>query len=379
MAGLYIHIPYCRQACHYCDFHFSTSQQTRNALIKAICKEIEIRAYYLDAIVLDSIYFGGGTPSLLQDEEIDQIFSVIYKHYSTIQDVEITVEANPDDIDKNKLAFFVSSGINRLSLGVQSFYDDDLKLLNRSHHASTSKKAINIIRDSDINTFSIDLIYGIPGMDQTKWKNNLSLATDLSIPHLSCYCLSVEEKTALNHFIQKGIIPGLDEDLAADQFSLTMKYLSRENYIQYEISNYCKSGNVSKHNSNYWNHQPYIGIGPSAHSFNGSERSWNVSNNYKYINSIMQNQLPATSESLTTTNFFNEYILTGLRTIQGCDTAYIQDKFGDRYTNHFITSIQSIPDEWINNDKNCFQLTDRGKLFADKIAETLFFISPENS
>lgn len=326
MAGIYIHIPFCKQKCSYCDFHFSTNLQHKSNLIQAINKELEIRKDEIST-PLETIYFGGGTPSILSEIELESIFETIYKNYSTKNLKEITLEANPDDLNKEKLNFLKSTPINRFSIGVQSFFEEDLKLMNRAHNAQEAETSIKLAQDFGFENITIDLIYGSTTTTNEMWKQNLQKAIELNVPHISSYALTVEEKTILDHQIKKGITKPVDEDHQNEQFQLLVDTLTSNDFIQYEISNFGKEDYFSLHNSNYWKGIHYLGIGPSAHSYNGKTRAWNIANNSKYIQTINENKLPQEIEVLNEVEQFNEMIMIGLRTIYGIDLNRINSEF----------------------------------------------------
>ena len=390
MAGIYIHIPFCKQACHYCDFHFSTSLKNKEALLYALNKEIELQKEYLNTsnskqnysnkIEINTIYLGGGTPSLLSEKELMNIFDALHQHYTINPNAEITLEANPDDLSIQKLKGFKNTPINRLSIGIQSFFDDDLKLMNRAHN---SKEALRVVKDSQDRGFeniTIDLIYGIPTLSDNNWKYNLQTAFDLEVKHISAYCLTVEPKTALAHLVKEGKIDNVDEQKSAKQFEMMLDEMRKNNFEQYEISNFCKDQFYSKHNSNYWLKQPYLGLGPSAHSFNGTSRQWNVSNNGLYIQSFAPQSPEGGArfevETLNTSQQYNEYILTTLRTICGSNLTSIETEFGSEYLSYCLKEAEKyILSEDIKKENNKLFLTDKGKLIADKIASDLFVVN----
>ncbi|RMA66404.1 radical SAM family heme chaperone HemW [Ulvibacter antarcticus] len=373
MSGIYIHIPFCKQACHYCDFHFSTSLKKKGSLVEALCVELELRKAELQEEV-ETIYFGGGTPSLLASEELAAIFETIYKHYKVSKNPEITLEANPDDLSEEKLKTFKSAGINRLSIGVQSFFEEDLQLMNRAHNEKEAFASIEMAQ-LFFENISIDLIYGIPGMTNERWLKNLEIAISLNVPHLSCYALTVEPKTALETFIKKGIVPEVEDGVAADHHKLLIAETSKAGYDNYEFSNFGKDGFYSKNNTAYWQGKPYLGIGPSAHGYNGKERSWNVSNNTIYIKKIREGELPLTKELLSINDRFNEYVMTGLRTKWGISMKRVETEFGSEYRKH----IDNQSKNHINNgilkfDGDILKITAKGKFLSDGVASDLFFI-----
>lgn len=373
MAGIYIHIPFCKQKCHYCNFHFSTSLQTKNAVLDAILQEIEMQKHYLEQEPLDSIYFGGGTPSILSRDEINAILKKVDKFFTINSRAEITLEANPDDLSLEKLKHFKNeTSINRLSIGLQSFFDEDLKFMNRAHNCAEGKAAIDNALELGFN-LSVDLIYGTPTLSDEQWLQNIKELTDRKIPHISCYALTVEEGTALSSHIKKGKTPPLDEDKAANQFNLLIQAAKTKDYLHYEISNFCLPGNFAVHNSNYWKGKKYLGIGPSAHSFNGKSRQWNISNNISYFKSIEKGEFPSEVEELTKEQQYNEYLLTGLRTIWGVDLLFISANFGEDILNYFENQTQvHIKKGHLLIAENKAQLTDSGKLLADNIIADLF-------
>lgn len=373
MAGVYIHIPFCKKACHYCDFHFSTSLQNKEILVNALCREIEIRWDYLKDKKLSTIYFGGGTPSLLNSSELNKIIHIIKKHFDIDPDAEITLEANPDDLTLENIQDLKQAGINRLSIGIQSFFDEDLERMNRSHTAAQAIKAVENAKSNGINNLSIDLIYGLPNLTKEKWMYNLEQAFKLEVIHLSAYCLTIEEKTAFHHFLRKGKIMLPKEPETIEQFELLMSEANRHGFIHYEISNFCKEGMQSKHNSSYWKEEHYLGVGPSAHSYNGKSRQFNVANNSIYTKGINSGTPDVEIEILTEENKFNEYIMTQLRTIWGVSPSVISNVFGQKALNKFLLDIEPyITSGHIQWKQDSLILTNKGKLLADKIASDLF-------
>ncbi|MBK9734028.1 MAG: radical SAM family heme chaperone HemW [Saprospiraceae bacterium] len=374
MSGIYIHIPFCKQACHYCNFHFSTSLKLKDALIDAICTEIRLRKDYLKNNKISTIYFGGGTPSLLTDKDFDKIFTTLLKYYEWKDNAEITLEANPDDITKDSITIFQKWGINRLSIGVQSFYDEDLTFMNRAHNAKEALRCIGYCQDAGLENLSIDLIYGSNTTTDEMWLHNIEQTIDMKIPHVSAYCLTVEEKTALFHMIKTNKIDLPNIDKANDQFSSLMDILENHGYDHYEISNFSLPEQYAVHNTNYWKGVEYIGIGPSAHSYDVVSRSWNVANNKKYIDQLALEDLPLDTEYLNNDTRYNEYLMTGLRTMWGIDLSVIQ-AMGEKVTNIFLSSIkEAINDGMIKQNGNNFTLTKNGKYYADRIAMNLFSV-----
>ena len=373
MSGIYIHIPFCKQACYYCDFHFSTSLKRKDEMVKAIVKELILRKNELRQRV-ETIYFGGGTPSLLSIDELQLMIDTIYKNYQVIDTPEIAIEANPDDIDRLKIKQLANSQVNRLSIGIQSFFDEDLQFMNRAHSAKEAKESLSLATQY-FDNITIDLIYGVPNMSHQKWHQILNLAFDSGVSHISSYALTVEDKTALSNFIMKGKYPPLDENLAQGHFRILIEETAKHDYIQYEISNFGKKGYFSKHNTSYWLGKNYIGIGPSAHSFNGITRSWNISNNAKYIKSILDGVLPNEIEILSKKNRFNETLMTGLRTIWGVSLDRIDRDFGLDYKNMLVKNTKKHSDNnTLKIENNTLFITDKGKFLADGIVADLFII-----
>lgn len=372
MAGIYIHIPFCKQACHYCNFHFSTSLRFKNELVAALLKELEYNSTYTGQEKIETIYFGGGTPSLLSAEELTSLLSKIYTFFTVCNNPEITLETNPDDISDQKLNEWKGAGINRLSIGIQSFFDDDLQWMNRAHTAKQAADNLQLSR-KHFDNITIDLIYGTPSLTDEKWKQNVERAISLNIPHLSCYALTVEPKTPLDKMIRAHKTAEVDPDKQSAQFLLLMQWLDAAGYEHYEISNFSKPGWQSKHNSAYWQGKKYIGIGPSAHSFNGTTRQWNISNNQQYITSINNNEIPFEKEELTQVQQLNEYIMVSLRTMQGINLELLHSKFSIEETIFLNKGKKFIKSGLIKHEKKSLILTMEGKLLADGIAADLFF------
>lgn len=371
MAGIYIHIPFCKQACYYCNFHFSTSLHFKNELIAAIVKEIEIQKNYLSNDPIATIYFGGGTPSLLSEMETQSILETIHKYFNVIADAEISFEVNPDDISATKLKEWENLGINRLSIGVQSFFEEDLQWMNRAH---SSKQAIDNLKLAThfFENITADLIYGTPQLTNEKWKYNVFKMIELKIPHLSCYALTVEPKTNLFKKIREKQFENIDTDKQAEQFLQLMNWMEISGFEHYEISNFAKPGFHSKHNSSYWQQEKYLGIGPSAHSYNGSSRQWNVANNNQYRTAIEKGNLDFQIEELTKIQKINEYIMTSLRTKEGMNLqkleATIKKQLEENAEKYIYTGKIKLENEKLI-------LTNEGKLFADGIAADLFLVA----
>ncbi len=375
MAGLYIHIPFCKQACYYCDFHFSTNQSQRTELIELIAREIALQRAYLNGEPLETIYWGGGTPSMLTAFELDLLVDAIHKNLSIVTHPEVTLEANPDDLSPEKLAQLKAVGINRLSIGIQSFDDNILKFLNRAHRASEAVQCIHQARKAGFDNISMDLIYSIPGQDDALLNKNLATALTLNPEHISAYSLTVEEKTVFGRWASQGKLTAMAEDRSAQQFLLVMDTLAMHGYDHYEISNYCRPGFESKHNTSYWQQKPYLGVGPSAHSFDSVSRQWNVSNNYHYARALRENWLPLDREVLTPVNKVNEYILTSLRTQPGCNLQYLKTTMEYDLLEQNRAYIEKLIDsKHMELKDNALVLTRSGKLLADQISSDLFMI-----
>lgn len=370
--GIYIHIPFCKQACHYCDFHFSTSLKKRDEMVDALAKEIELRKDEFKDKTVKTIYFGGGTPSLLTTKELQFLIDSVYENYKVSEHPEITLEANPDDLSARRIQELATSPINRLSIGIQSFFEDDLKLMNRAHNSDEAKSCLEEATKY-FDNISIDLIYGVQGASNEKWIQNIEMALSYTIPHISSYALTVEPKTALASFIEKGIIDAVNDEQAHEQFHILKKRLEASGFTHYELSSFGKEGYFSKNNSAYWQGKSYLGIGPSAHSFNGTQRSWNVKNNSKYIKSVQQNELPSEVETLTKNDQYNEYVMTGLRTIWGVSFAKVETDFGTVSKDYLIEqSAIFINQQLLYIDHGFLRVTNKGQFLSDGIASELF-------
>ncbi|MFC7774480.1 radical SAM family heme chaperone HemW [Flavobacterium sp. GCM10027622] len=377
MSGIYIHIPFCKQACHYCDFHFSTSMKKKEEMVSALAKEIDLRKEEFKNEVVETIYFGGGTPSILPIEDIKFLIDTIYLHYSVAENPEITIEANPDDLSEDRIIELSKNQVNRLSIGVQSFYEEDLLLMNRAHNAVEAKKCLELATQY-FDNISVDLIYGIPGLSNEKWLQNIQTLLDLNIPHISSYALTVEPKTALATLIKKGKIPTPDDGVAHEQFLLLVNTLEKNGFVHYELSNFGKPDYFSRNNSAYWLGKKYIGIGPSAHSYDGQNRSWNSANNSLYLKAMGENKLPNEIETLTKEDRYNEYVMTGLRTIWGVSLERIQNEFGNDYMNYLLQNAQRfLEDEKLIMTNGILKTTNKGKFFCDGIASDLFWLNLE--
>jgi len=373
MAGLYIHIPFCRQKCHYCNFFSLASRKNQPQLIASILQEMELQQAYPGGEPLKTIYFGGGTPSLFSPETIENLIQKANDIFGIENNAEITLEANPDDINNGWLAGLRKTSVNRLSIGIQSFFDEDLVYLHRAHNAAEAINAVKSAQEFGFQNLSIDLIYGIPTLDDERWIENINKALALEVSHISAYALTVEPGTALDLFIRKGKYQNVDDEKAARQFTILMERLAQNNFVHYEISNFCTEGNFSKHNTSYWSGKKYLGIGPSAHSFNGISRQWNVSNISEYIKSINLGIIPSEKEILTKIQKFNEYLMTSLRTIWGTDLEKIETVFGKEFHDYTLNEIQpSIVKKLAFIANNKIRLTSAGKFFADRIASEMF-------
>ncbi|NML19502.1 radical SAM family heme chaperone HemW [Pseudoflavitalea sp. G-6-1-2] len=377
MAGIYIHIPFCRQACHYCNFHFSTSRGLENAFLESLLKEIPLQQGFLAGETVETIYFGGGTPSLLSQENLNKILAALRENFSISPEAEYTLEANPDDIDESKLQSWKASGINRLSIGIQSFYEEDLQWMNRAHTASQAIENLQLALKYFPN-ITIDLIYGSPGLTDEKWLSNVQRVIGLGVPHISCYALTVEPKTALDSMIRTHKREPVNPEDQARQFLLLMDWLGEAGYEHYEISNFALPGKRSKHNSAYWEGKKYLGLGPSAHSYDGANRQWNIANNALYIQSLKAGTVPFEQEILTPVQQVNEYIMTSLRTIEGMNLKIIEAKTDPATAAQILQECaQYLKDGLMKNEDGKLILTPQGKLFADGIAAELFREEPE--
>ncbi|MCF0056985.1 radical SAM family heme chaperone HemW [Dyadobacter sp. CY356] len=370
---LYIHIPFCRQACHYCDFHFSTNTKNKHAIVEAIAREIVIRKNYLPSNELETIYFGGGTPSLLDESELRFLMETIDSHFKVKENAEITLEANPDDLNREKLVQFYNAGINRLSIGIQSFHEPHLKHLNRIHDSYEAGNCVKLAQEVGIINISIDLIYAIPAPDHTILESDIQKAFELNVAHISAYCLTIEPQTAFGSWLKKKKIKPIDEEFAAQQFEILTAGLAANGYEQYEISNFARSGIYSRHNSSYWKQHHYLGVGPSAHSYNGVSREYNVSNNAQYLAAIQQDKIPSTIEILTSADQVNDYLLTGLRTKWGCEISTLNKLSHNQFELLNRAEISMMAQKgWLFIDNGTLLLTQAGKLFADRVASDLF-------
>lgn len=374
MAGIYIHIPFCKQRCHYCNFHFSTSLHYKNEFLQALLKEMELQQHYLGTQPVETIYFGGGTPSLLSTEELLTITKALHTHWQVQPGAEITLEANPDDVTEERLAGWKQAGINRLSIGIQSLYDEELQWMNRAHTATEAKTVIEKARQAGFEHFSVDLIYGSPFLSDEQWTETLQWVLQQPINHLSCYALTVEPQTPLDKFIRTGQRTPVNSEQQSRQFLLLMDVLKQAGWEHYEISNFARPGHRSRHNSSYWQGKTYLGLGPSAHSFNGSSRQWNVAHNRQYIEALQKGELLFEKEVLTPVQQLNEYIMTSLRLQEGCSLQNIQERFGETAAQELQRNAFPFTDNGhLLIQEQHLILTREGKLFADGIAAALFF------
>tara|TARA_B110001454_G_scaffold200496_1_gene206162 strand:+ start:546 stop:1718 length:1173 start_codon:yes stop_codon:yes gene_type:complete len=390
MSGIYLHIPFCKQACHYCDFHFSTSLKKKEEIVSAIASELILRKEEIKTPI-ETIYFGGGTPSLLSIEELEFLINTIYKNYKVIEKPEITLEANPDDLSslisssqQNIFKQYRLIGINRLSIGIQSFFEDDLKMMNRAHNAEEASLCLSIATKY-FDNITIDLIYGVPNMSNEKWISNIQKALSFGVNHISSYALTVEPKTVLASFIAKGKIDAPKDNVAHNHFEILVRTLEKNGFIHYELSNFGKPNYFSKHNTSYWKGKSYLGVGPSAHSFNGVERSWNIANNAQYLKAINAKIVPLEREILSLDDRYNEYVMTGLRTIYGVSFHKIIQDFGEVYITHLKNESQKFIDQGLlmiisdynsvsDRNESILYTTQKGKFLCDGIAADLFKI-----
>ena len=374
MAGIYLHIPFCKKACHYCNFHFSTQTADMQVFVDTLIQEIALQKSYIKEPI-ETIYFGGGTPSLLEEAQLIEILAAIDAHFEIADIIECTLEANPDDMHPSKIAAWKKIGINRLSIGIQSFQASALTWMNRAHTVEQSHAAIQMALDAGIDNLSIDLIYGTPSLSDQALMADLDWIAHYQIKHVSCYALTVEDKTALKKSIEKGQIENIDSEKQARHFEIVCARLKTMGLEHYEISNFAKPGFRSQHNSHYWSGETYLGLGPSAHSFNTISRQWNIANNALYIKSIAQGQLNFEIELLTEANRYNEYMMTSLRRIEGFDLDLIAAKFGNRYYEHSIAMINEMePRNIFNQNGNQYSLKDEAKFLADGIASDFFIL-----
>jgi len=375
MSGIYIHIPFCKQACHYCDFHFSTAMGKKEAMVSALQKELLLRKDEFNDEVVETIYFGGGTPSVLTMDELQSIIDTVQSNYEVTDTSEITLEANPDDLSLVKIKALAESPVNRLSIGIQSFFEEDLKLMNRAHNAFEAEDCI-LHAKKYFDNISIDLIYGIPDMSNSRWKQNIEKALSFDIPHISSYALTVEPNTALANFIKKGIVKNVEDEIAQAHFHILSETLEAAGFESYEISNFGKPGYFSRNNTAYWQQKKYLGIGPSAHSFDGVRRGWNINNNPKYLKAIENGELPMETEILSTTDKYNEYVMMGLRTIWGVSLDRIAFEYGKKYREYLLKQAEKYMEEHLLYlDGDILLTTKKGRFLVDGIASDLFMLN----
>ena len=373
MAGIYIHIPFCKQRCYYCDFHFTTSLKNKDTIINAIIFELESRKHEIIEEI-KTIYFGGGTPSIIETSDLEKILNAIYKNYSVVSNPEVTIEANPDDISIVKLKELKQTTINRFSVGIQSFHAKDLKFMNRAHDKLQADNCVPMIQDAGFENITIDLIYGVPNQSEQEWIYNLSKAFELNVPHISAYALTVEEKTPLNKLIQSGKFPNVSDEKAFADFELLIDRTKNNGFIQYEISNFGKEGYFSKHNSSYWKGDQYLGVGPSAHSFNGAERRWNLASNKIYLENIHTDKY-FEKEVLSEQDVFNEYLMTGLRTIWGVSLKKISSEFNPSFIKYFLSKIDLLQTEGkVSVHGDIVTISEKNKFQTDGITSDLFIV-----
>jgi len=378
MAGIYIHVPFCKQACHYCDFHFSTSLKLKENYLSALQKEISFRSEEIKADVY-TIYFGGGTPSLLNAKEIYSVLNSLSNHFAIADQAEITLEANPDDLSRDKLRELFNAGVNRLSIGIQSLNDNSLKWMNRAHNSSEARACIEEAQAMGFKNISVDLIYGLPDLSLKEWKEELKEIFSFEIQHVSAYCLTVEPDTALGHRVKKGKEKPVDEDAANSQFQLLIELAEQNGLEQYEVSNFGKRGFYSQHNTSYWKGVPYLGLGPSAHSYVAGKRNWNIANNARYIKSLEEGKLPLTTEVLSRHDQANEYIMTGLRTKWGIDLERLRNEFGYDIREEYPKQIVELIEQGlVRLADNQLILTKTGLFMADGIASDFFILEHDH-
>jgi oxygen-independent coproporphyrinogen III oxidase len=372
MAGIYIHIPFCKKLCSYCDFYHIIAQSENKTFLDALVKEAAIRREYIGNEIVSTIYIGGGTPSVLNPAEIGTILENIGKIFSLHEKCEITIETNPDDIDTVYLDAIKDYGINRISLGIQSWRDSDLKFLNRRHNACQAADALTKTINAGFGNVSIDLIYGIPGMKLSDWSSNIDISLSYDINHLSAYHLTYESGTVLNKMKEKGLVTEIDEDESNAQFNLLIDKTQTAGFVQYEISNFSKPGYISVHNSNYWKQVNYLGLGPSAHSFNGYSRQWNIRDVRKYIKAVNSGSGFFEKEELDKKTRFNEYIMTSLRTMWGVDLDYVENIFDKEGYDYIVNIAGKLIDYgMIKQENNTLILTNQGKMISDNIISEL--------
>lgn len=377
MAGIYVHIPFCKQACYYCNFHFSTQLSNREAMVAAICKDIDLRHHYLTERRLSTLYFGGGTPSLLDKSLLTQIFQHIHTHFEIEDGAEVTFECNPDDISAAYLDELRQLGINRLSLGVQSFFDADLQFMHRAHKGADALESLKLIKSAGFDNYSLDLIYGSPTTTDEMWQYNIQSLIEAGVPHISAYCLTIEDQTVFGRWYKQKRLEAIDDEQASRQFYYLLDALEKAGYHAYEISNFAKPGYEAVHNSNYWSGKAYLGVGPSAHSYNGRERQWTVANNARYMKSVEEGCVEVQNELLTQADRCNEMIMTRLRTSRGLDLKELAFQFGEAYAQELEQGLQTQEmTDHTQREGNRVWLNRSGKMMADRLAASLFIVEP---
>ncbi|MBS3768787.1 MAG: radical SAM family heme chaperone HemW [Bacteroidales bacterium] len=368
MGGIYIHIPYCKTKCPYCDFFSVTGKPNKSSFLNALLEEIHLQKDFLGNRKIQTLYFGGGTPSVLASEDLECIFERLNATFGIDEEAEITVECNPDDVSVDFFSELKSIGFNRLSLGVQSFHEEDIKFLGRRHTVRQNYLAIEWAQQTGFKNISIDLIYGLPGSTSNRWKQTLETAFDFPFKHLSAYHLTIEPGTHFGVLFKKGELSEISEEDSLDQFRILMEYSKNMGFEHYELSSFALPGYYSRHNTGYWWQKPYLGLGPSAHSYNGEMRQWNVAHINTYIHSVLNGKIPCEKEFLTMQDRFNEYLITRLRTQWGVDLATIEGKFGRGYKDHFLTAARSFLDQqYLERNGNIVALTNKGKFISDAI------------
>lgn len=373
MAGIYLHIPYCKQACYYCNFHFSTSRKGEREMLQAMVRELEMRKQEIQEPI-ETIYFGGGTPSVWDNEDLQALLDAIYANYQVVADAEITLEANPDDLSKERIAELAQLSFNRLSIGIQSFRQQDLEVMNRAHNANEAYEVLATARKY-FDNISADLIYGLPDLSLADWDKNIQQLLDLDIPHISSYALTVEPKTALGYMVRHEQIDLPNEAVVSEQFFHLIERLESSGFIHYELSNFGKPGYFSRNNTAYWQGKKYIGIGPAAHSFDGIHRSWNISHNKKYTQAVLWDNLPSEVEDLTTADCYNEYVMTGLRTIWGVSLNHINLTFGAEFLQYILREAElNLNLGNLELDGDVLKVAKKAKFLSDGLASDLFWI-----
>ncbi|MGB0422810.1 MAG: radical SAM family heme chaperone HemW [Flavobacteriales bacterium] len=372
MAGIYLHVPFCKQKCSYCDFHFSTSMKLKKDMVKAMVAELEMHANEWENELIETVYFGGGTPSILDGGELKELLEAVKKNYRVLEKAEVTIEANPDDIDPFALKEWKSIGINRLSIGLQSFQSDQLVWMNRAHTAEEALKCIPLAQEHGFDNISVDLIYGLPGMSLKSWEEQLKIIASLNVQHLSCYILTVEEKTLLHKQVtnKEKIIP--HDELISAQYTLLCKWAKMHGFEHYEVSNFAQEGKRSEHNGNYWKRKAYLGIGPSAHGFKGKQRNWNIANNPRYIKQLQNGEPAFDFEQLTERDVVNEEIMVGLRKKEGIDPKLILRE-SKKEQDEINASLARFTEKgWLKITPEAITMTESGWLMSDAVSAELF-------